>query len=205
MKLTLRGVVFSALFAAFLVLFSFAQIRLPVSPVPITLQTLAVMLAGGLLGARYGFLSMALVVVLTAVGFPMLHGNGGIGLVLGPTGGFIMIWPFSAMLIGLILPRIRLANRTLNLVATFLVLEVFGSLFLYLAGVPWLMYKVPTYTFATAMVQGCYPFLLGDAIKAVVATLIIAPVRQVFPPQRLTGSSSHNVVQTHKKPDVFVS
>lgn len=193
MKLSLRGVIFSALFAAILVLFSFFKISVG-TEVPITLQTLAVMLAGGLLGARYGFLSMALVVVLTAIGFPLLHGSGGLGVVLGPTGGFIMIWPISAMLIGLILPRIRF-NGIMGYVAAFLVLEVFGSLFLYLAGVPWLMYKVPSYTLAKALAQGCYPFLPGDAIKAAVAALIIAPVRQVFPPQRLTGSSSHNVVQ----------
>ncbi|OPH59704.1 biotin biosynthesis protein BioY [Paenibacillus ferrarius] len=205
MKLTLRGVIFSALFAAFLVLFSFFKISLPVSPVPITLQTLAVMLAGGLLGARYGFLSMALVVVLTALGFPMLHGSGGIGIVLGPTGGFIMIWPFSALLIGLILPRIRVKNGVIGFISTFLVLEIFGSLLLYLAGVPWLMYKVPAYTFATAMVQGCYPFLIGDAIKAAVAAFIVASVRQIFPPQRLTGSSSHSIIQQDSKRDTFAS
>ncbi|MGG1555446.1 biotin transporter BioY [Paenibacillus ferrarius] len=191
MKLTLRGIVFSALFAAILVVFSFFKI--PMEPVPITLQTLAVMLAGGLLGARYGFLSMLLVVVLTAIGFPMLHGNGGIGTVLGPTGGFIMMWPLSALMIGLLLPRIRM-NGVLGYVGAFLVLEIFGSLFAYPLGVGWLMYKVPSYTFAKAMAAGCYPFLLGDAIKAVAATLIIAPIRQVFPPQRLTGSSSHSVI-----------
>lgn len=202
MKLTLRGVIFSALFAAILVLFSFFKISVG-TEVPITLQTLAVMLAGGLLGARYGFLSMALVVVLTAVGFPLLHGSGGLGVVLGPTGGFIMIWPISAMLIGFILPRIRL-NGIMGYVAAFLVLEVFGSLILYLAGVPWLMYKVPSYTLEKAMVAACYPFLAGDAIKAVVAALIIAPVRQVFPPQRLTGSSSHSVVKTENSQDALI-
>jgi biotin transport system substrate-specific component len=203
MKLTLRGVIFSALFAAILVLFSFFKISVG-TEVPITLQTLAVMLAGGLLGARYGFLSMALVVVLTAVGFPLLHGSGGLGIVLGPTGGFIMIWPISAMLIGLILPRIRL-NGIMGYVAAFLVLEIFGSLFLYLAGVPWLMYKVPSYTLEKAMFAACYPFLPGDAIKAVVVALIIAPVRQVFPPQRLTGSSSHSIVQNENKKDALIN
>ncbi|NOU69145.1 biotin transporter BioY [Paenibacillus sp. LMG 31461] len=202
MKLTLRGVIFSALFAAILVLFSFIKIPLPTSPVPITLQTLAVMLAGGLLGARYGFLSMALVVVLTALGFPLLAGTGGIAKVLGPSGGFIMIWPICALLVGLILPRIRLKGIK-GYIAAFLVLEVFGSLFAYLAGVPWLMYKVPAYSFADAMAAGCYPFLAGDAIKAVVAALIIAPVRQVFPPQRLTGSSSHSIVKTENSQDAL--
>lgn len=194
MKLTLRGIVFSALFAALLVLFSFVSIPLGFTPVPITLQTLAVMLAGGLLGARYGFLSMALVVILTAVGFPMLHGNGGIGVLTGPTGGFIFMWPFSALLIGLVLPRIRMKG-IMGYLAAFLVLEIFGSLILYVSGVPWLMYKVPTLTFSKAMVSACYPFLPGDAIKAAIAALIIAPVRQVFPHERLTGASARGVVR----------
>ncbi|NEW09283.1 biotin transporter BioY [Paenibacillus sp. SYP-B3998] len=194
MKLTLRGIVFSALFAAILVLFSFVSIPLGFTPVPITLQTLAVMLAGGLLGPRYGFLSMALVVVLTAIGFPLLHGAGGLSIVLGPTGGFIMMFPFAALLIGLVLPRIPM-NGVLGYVSAFIVLEVLGSLLLYVSGVPWLMYKIPTLTFSKAMISSCYPFLPGDAIKAAVAALIIAPVRQVFPPHRLTGSVSRSMVQ----------
>ncbi|MGG1518133.1 biotin transporter BioY [Paenibacillus oryzisoli] len=193
MKLTLRGIVFSALFAAILVLFSSIRIPLPMSPVPITLQQLAIMLAGGLLGARYGALSTLLVIVLTAIGFPLLGGHGGLGTVFGPTGGFILMWPFAAIMIGLILPRIQMKG-ILGYVGAFLVLEIFGSLFVYPLGVGWLMYKVPSYTFAKAMAAGCYPYLAGDAIKAVAAALIIAPIRQVFPPQRLTGSSSHSVI-----------
>ncbi|KPV58951.1 biotin biosynthesis protein BioY [Paenibacillus sp. A3] len=185
MKLTLRGIVFSALFAALVVLFGFISIPLGFTPVPITLQTLAVMLAGGLLGARYGFLSMALIVVLTAIGFPLLHGTGGLGVLLGPTGGYVFMWPISALLIGWLLPRIRIRGLW-GYVAAFLVLELFGSLLLYVSGVPWLAY-VTGMSLSKAMVAGCYPYLLGDAIKAVAATLIIASVRQVFPPERLTG------------------
>ncbi len=185
MKLTLRGVVFSALFAALVVLFGFISIPLGFTPVPITLQTLAVMLAGGMLGARYGFLSMALIVVLTAIGFPLLHGTGGLGVLLGATGGYVFMWPISALLIGWLLPRIRMRG-VWGYAAAFLVLELFGSLLLYVSGVPWLAY-VTGMSLSKAMVAGCYPYLIGDAIKAAAATLIIASVRQVFPPERLTG------------------
>ncbi|KAA2301254.1 biotin transporter BioY, partial [Clostridioides difficile] len=75
MKLSLRGIVFSALMAAILVLFGYISIPIGFSPVPITLQTLAVMLSGGLLGPLYGFLSVTMVVLLTALGFPLLHGT----------------------------------------------------------------------------------------------------------------------------------
>ncbi|WP_179223884.1 biotin transporter BioY [Paenibacillus tyrfis] len=185
MKLTLRGIVFSALFAALVVLFGFISIPLGFTPVPITLQTLAVMLAGGLLGARYGFFSMALIVVLTAIGFPLLHGTGGLGVLLGPTGGYVFMWPISALLIGWLLPRIRIRG-VWGYAVSFLVLELFGSLLLYVSGVPWLAY-VTGMSFSKAMVAGCYPYLIGDAIKVAAATLIIASVRQVFPPERLTG------------------
>ncbi|WP_189596870.1 biotin transporter BioY [Paenibacillus elgii] len=185
MKLTLRGIVFSALFAALVVLFGFISIPLGFTPVPITLQTLAVMLAGGLLGARYGFFSMALIVVLTAIGFPLLHGTGGLSVLLGPTGGYVFMWPISALLIGWLLPRIRIRG-VWGYTVSFLVLELFGSLLLYVSGVPWLAY-VTGMSFSKALVAGCYPYLIGDAIKVAAATLIIASVRQVFPPERLTG------------------
>ncbi|GIQ67210.1 biotin transporter BioY [Xylanibacillus composti] len=184
-KLTVRGVAFSALFAALVVVFGFVSIPLGFTPVPITLQTLAVMLAGGLLGAAYGFFSMFMVVVLTAVGFPLLHGEGGISVLLGPTGGYVWMWPIAALLIGWLAQRLR-TNSVISVISIFLAMEVFGSLLLYVTGVPWLGY-VANLSLAEAMVAGCYPYLLGDAIKAVAATVITVSVRRLYPIQRLTG------------------
>lgn len=190
-KLTLQGIVFSSLMAALLVLFSYVSIPLGFTPVPVTLSTLAVMLAGGLLGARYGFLSMALIVVLTAVGLPMVRGMGGYAVLLGPTGGYIWMWPFSALLVGLVLPRIKMRGVA-GYIAAFFVILLFGSLLLYVTGVPWLAH-VTGISLSKAMVGGFYPYLLGDVLKAALATVIIASVRQVFPPERLTGSGSRPV------------
>ncbi|OAX49121.1 biotin transporter BioY [Paenibacillus sp. AD87] len=193
MKLSLRGIVFSALMAAILVLFGYISIPIGFSPVPITLQTLAVMLAGGLLGPLYGFLSVALVVVLTAIGFPLLHGAGGLAVLLGPTGGYVMMWPFSALLIGLLLSRIKL-NGFVGYFLAFIVFEVFGSMLIYVLGVPWLAYAYKM-SLPEAMIQGFYPYIIGDLIKALFAAIIIAPVRMVFPPQRLTGNMNSTVVR----------
>ncbi len=184
-KLTVRGVAFSALFAALVVVFGFISIPLGFTPVPITLQTLAVMLAGGLLGATYGFFSMFMVVVLTAVGFPLLHGEGGISVLLGPTAGYVWMWPIAAWLIGLCIQRLR-TNGVVSILVIFLSMEVFGSLLLYVTGVPWLAY-VANLSFSEAMVGGCYPYLLGDTVKAVAATIITVSVRRQYPIQRLTG------------------
>ncbi|MGN7412663.1 biotin transporter BioY [Paenibacillus sp. SAF-068] len=193
MKLSLRGIVFSALMAAILVLFGYISIPIGFSPVPITLQTLAVMLAGGLLGPLYGFLSVTMVVLLTALGFPLLHGTGGLAVLLGPTGGYVMMWPISALLIGLLLARFNIKGVT-GFVLAFIIFEVFGSLMVYVSGVPWLAYAYKM-DLPEAMIQGFYPYIIGDLIKAVFATIIIAPVRMVFPPQRLTGNMHSTVVK----------
>lgn len=193
MKLSLRGIVFSALMAAILVLFGYISIPIGFSPVPITLQTLAVMLAGGLLGPLYGFLSVTMVVLLTALGFPLLHGTGGLAVLLGPTGGYVMMWPISALLIGLLLARINIKGVT-GLMLAFVVFELFGSLLVYVSGVPWLAYAYKM-DLPEAMIQGFYPYIIGDLIKAVFAAIIIAPVRMVFPPQRLTGNIHSTVIK----------
>ncbi|MEK4111249.1 biotin transport system substrate-specific component [Paenibacillus sp. DS2363] len=193
MKLSLRGIVFSALMAAILVLFGYISIPIGFSPVPITLQTLAVMLAGGLLGPLYGFLSVTMVVLLTALGFPLLHGTGGLAVLLGPTGGYVMMWPISALLIGLLLARINIKGVT-GFILAFVVFELFGSLLVYVSGVPWLAYAYKM-NLPEAMIQGFYPYIIGDLIKAVFAAIIIAPVRMVFPPQRLTGNMHSTVIK----------
>ncbi|MDT0122694.1 biotin transporter BioY [Paenibacillus sp. RRE4] len=196
MKLSLRGIVFSALMAAILVIFGYISIPLGFSPVPITLQTLAVMLAGGLLGPLYGFLSIALVVVLTGLGFPLLHGTGGLGVLLGPTGGYVVMWPFAALLMGLLLSKVQIRGFKGFLFA-FIIIELFGSLLNYVTGVPWLAYRF-SMSLSDAMIQGFYPYIIGDLVKAIFATIIIAPVRIVFPPSRLTGHMHSNVVKASK-------
>jgi biotin transport system substrate-specific component len=181
--LTVRGVVFSALFAAVLVAFSYVSMNIGSAGVPITLENMAVMLAGAILGAQYGFISMALVVVLTAVGVPMLHGQGGWGVISGYTGGYIWAWPFCALLTGWAVSKIN-GNGIWALIRIFVVIEVFGSLLCYVTGVPWLAH-VMHLSFGQAMAGGCYPYLLGDALKAAITALIVIPVRQVYPVSRI--------------------
>ncbi len=78
-----------------------AQVEIPHSPVPFTMQTFFVLLAGGMLGMRNSFLSMSLYLLLGAIGFPVFS-SGGFGLVrlLGPTGGYLLAFPLAAFLIG---------------------------------------------------------------------------------------------------------
>jgi biotin transport system substrate-specific component len=175
----IRGLVFTALFAALFIVFSLVKISLGFNIIPFTLQSFAVMLAGGLLGARYGFYSILVVVLLTAIGLPLLHGEGGISYVLGSTGGFILMFPIAALLIGLFAQWIR-GKGIVAYIMLVLVMYAFGSLLLYVSGVPWLAYSA-NMSMNKSLTLACYPFLLPDLLKAIIASGIVLTVREYVP------------------------
>ncbi|MEK8126727.1 biotin transporter BioY [Paenibacillus filicis] len=184
-SISTRGLIFSALFAAVIIAISYLKIVLPISPVPITLTTLAIMLTGAILGARYGTLSVLLVLLLVAAGFPVLGGRGGISLLIGPSAGFIWAWPFATFLIGFFAQRIKKDQYTFVklLVITF----VFGSLFLYPSGVGWLAYKTGIDSLSKALTGGMWPFLPGDFAKALVSSAVVTSVWKVYSTERIIG------------------
>ena len=99
----LKGMVFAALFAALTGAVAWFKIPLPFTPVPITLQTLMVLLSGAMLGPIYGALSMVIYLLLGAIGLPVFAGgSSGVGALLGPTGGYLLSYPVAAFVIGLI-------------------------------------------------------------------------------------------------------
>ncbi|MUT66437.1 biotin transporter BioY [Paenibacillus sp. NEAU-GSW1] len=172
----IRSLVFIALFAALFIVMSSVDIKLGTKILPFTLQTMAVALAGAFLGPRNGFLSIAAVVALTATGLPLLHGKGGLSYIIGATGGFIFAFPFCAMLVGFAARYIYrsklLSNkRVISIIGLFIAFELFSSFFAYVPGIPWLAH-VANISFSKAMTLYCYPYLLGDAIKSVVAALV---------------------------------
>ncbi len=171
--------VFTALFAALFIVFSAIKFYWGSSTVPHTLQTLAIMLTGGLLGARYGFNSIFLVVVLTALGLPLLHGEGGWVLITGRTGGFIWMFPIAALSIGWFSQRIKGSNWV-SFLLLFLVMEVFGSLLLYVSGVPWFAH-VMGFSLEKSLALAAYPFLVTDMLKALIATGIVFSLRKYMP------------------------
>ncbi|MBB3113559.1 biotin transport system substrate-specific component [Paenibacillus phyllosphaerae] len=184
---SIRGIVFTALFAAVFIAFSWLRVPLGFTAVPITLQTLAIMLAGGLLGAFYGFWSIAIVVLLTATGLPLFHGNGGISLLLGKTGGFIWMYPFAALFIGFVSDRLFRNGSKFNLtkyITLFAALMVFGVALVYVTGVPWYAHTSDNMSLQQALVGACYPFLPGDTVKAVVALILIPILRPLLPKLR---------------------
>lgn len=174
----LQDMMYIALFAAIVgVLGFFPPIPLPFSPVPITAQTLGVMLAGGMLGARRGALSLLLFIALVAIGTPLLTGGrGGLGALIGPGGGYIMSWPLAAGAIGYLVEK---SWQTLKLWKIFLFNFIGGIVLVYACGVTYLSFIgnlpwVPTALSALA-------FLPGDLAKTFVAGYITLKISKVYP------------------------
>lgn len=193
-SLSTKGIVFMTAFSALFVLSSYLNLHLGFSPVPISMENFVVMLAGAILGPVYGFGSIALVILLSVLGLPILDGRGGLALLTGPTGGFVWMFPFAAFFIGLV-SRFVKGSRIAAAVSLIAAAELFGSLLLYVTGVPWLAHAA-NFSLAKAMAAGCYPYLPGDVVKAVLAGLVASTVRQVFPLERITGKSGYSGVET---------
>jgi biotin transport system substrate-specific component len=167
-----------ALFAALTAAGTFISIPLPFSPVPIVLQNLFALLAGLILGPFLGGCAIGLYLVAGALGAPVFAGaTGGFVRFLGPTGGFLIGYPFIAIVGGLIAGRPRLEapdKRWRIIIAAFA-----GILVSYVPGVPRLKVVLDT-TWANAFAAGMLPFLIGDGIKAVAAILIAPRLRRVI-------------------------
>ena len=168
----LRWMVLSSLMAALTAVG--AYIYVPIGPVPIILSTLFVVLTGLLLGSRWGLISMALYLLVGAIGIPVFAGGrGGFAHFLGPTGGYLFGYLISSWITGLI------SERSNRLLIWDVVAVVIGSLTLYACGVPWL--KIVTQmSWQKAVLAGVLPFLIGDAIKASVAVILARSVRPML-------------------------
>ncbi|MEW7009154.1 MULTISPECIES: biotin transporter BioY [unclassified Lentilitoribacter] len=173
-----RDIVLIALFAAITaVLGVFPPLTLPVISVPITAQTLGVMLAGGVLGAKRGALSMVLFLVLVAVGLPLLSGGrGGFAVFFGPSGGFLIGWIFAAYCIGMMIDKFW---NKLNYFSAFVACFTGGIVLLYLIGIPWVAFaaKIPL---SKAFI-GSMSFVPGDIIKTAIASWVIVTVAKSYP------------------------
>jgi len=145
-----------------------AQISVPMLPVPMTLQTLAVLLVGLTAGSRLGAGAVLAYLAEGAMGLPVFAGGGaGLAWLAGPTAGFLWGFVGVAFLAGLLAER----GLTRSLVATFIGAVLISAL-LYVPGVLWLTAATPL-DMGGAVSRGMVPFLLGDAVKAAVAALIV--------------------------------
>ncbi|NRP71379.1 Biotin transporter BioY [Ensifer psoraleae] len=178
-----RDLVLIALFAAIVVVLGLIPpITLGFIPVPITAQSMGVMLAGCIIGAKRGALAFLLFVLLVAIGLPVLSGGrGGLAVLAGPSGGFILGWAVAAFVTGLVAERfVHEGQREIRqFVGFFLASVVGGIVVLYAIGVPWLsaVSGTPLLTAAT----GSLVFIPGDLLKAAIATLAARAVYAGYP------------------------
>lgn len=174
--LTPRDIALIALFAALLAVLSM-PVAIPVGPVPITLQTLGVMLAASLLGPVRATLSVLTFLVLVAAGLPLLPGGrGGFSVFFGVTGGYMIGWLLGAFVIGLLTARML---PRYNFLLGLLFNAIGGIGVIYLIGVPWSAVVMGDYSLATVLGVGV--FLPGDLAKAAVAAAIAAAVFRAYP------------------------
>jgi biotin transport system substrate-specific component len=144
-------------------------VPLPGTPVPVTGQTLAVRLTGGLLGSRLGLLTMLGYLAAGAVHLPVFaQGGSGIGRLLGPTGGYLAGFVVAAWLMG------RFSERGLDRrFGTGLLAMLVASLPIYALGLAGLYLWQPV-PLGTLLAKGLWPFLYGDALKLVLGSALLS-------------------------------
>ncbi len=160
-----------------------AQISVPLFAVPFTLQVLAVILSGLLLGPRYGALSQAIYVLVGAVGAPVFaHFSGGLAVILGPTGGYLISYPVAAAVAGLAARAARDASRRRALWTSFL-WGCAGLAVIYAFGATWLSI-VTDLPLPVALAQGVLIFVPFDLIKVALAALVAVAAAPAIAPSR---------------------
>lgn len=163
-RISLRSLACCAVFAALTAVCSQIQIPLPV--IPINLALFAVHLAGAVLGWKYGTISIAAYMLLGAVGVPVFANfSGGLGVLLGNTGGYVVGYVLCALTVGLLSRR---WGRTYGKLAAAMVM---GAVVCYLFGTAWYMILsgVDLWKSLTVCVL---PFLPGDVVKILLAALL---------------------------------
>lgn len=187
-RLTVHDLALVASFAALMAVLGLpGSLFLFGNAVPITLQSLGVMLAGSILGWRRGALALLVFLALVAAGLPLLAGGrGGLGVFAGPTVGYLIGWPLGAAVVGWLVER-RLPAYPLWWGALANVVGGIGVV--YLLGVPVQAAVVGTSSVvATAVAAVVY--LPGDLLKVAVATVVAAGVHKGYPVRPVAAASA---------------
>jgi biotin transport system substrate-specific component len=150
------------------------SVYVPGMLVPVSLQTLVVLMSGLLLGARLGAAAQTAYLLAGAAGLPVFAGGMGAAYLMGPTGGYLLAFPLAAAVAGGVAAQARSAGfaRTLGLTAA----AALGTLTVYLGG--WAQLSVWTGDMTAALKLGVLPFLMGDAAKVAIAVVLAGRLRR---------------------------
>lgn len=163
----------SAMFVALTAICS--QIQIPLPMVPINLALFAIYLTGAILGPKYGTLSILAYVLLGGIGAPVFAGfSGGFGRITGPTGGYIVGYVLATLIVGFITTKFGYSWWKL------VIAMVVGLTACYIVGTAWFMY-ITGNSLAASMTYCVIPFLPGDVVKIILATVLTIRLRKSLP------------------------
>lgn len=170
------AIVYTGISAALIAVCSWITIPMTV---PFTLQTLAICLAAGLFGAKIGTSATLIYILLGAIGVPVFSGfKGGAGVLLGSTGGYIIGFVFTALIVGLASDKFK--GKLLPMIISMVV----GVLVCYVFGTAWfaVVYAKSNEPESLATILGwcVIPFIIPDAVKIVVAALLSSRLKGVI-------------------------
>ena len=184
-----RALALVPLFAALLAVFGLIpKIDLPLG-VPITLQTLGVMLAGCLLGPRRGLQAMLLFLGAVALGLPLLSGGrGGMGAFFAPSSGYLIGWPFGALVAGALMAWLPTRSPRTAAFSAFAAAALGGLVTVHAFGVVGLV-LLANLSWQQAIL-GTLAFVPGDLIKCLMCAMVVHTVARGLPDWRFGGRSN---------------
>lgn len=172
MKFSVKQLALISLMAAVICVLGPLAFTIPVSPVPISLGSLAVYFVVSVLGMKLGTISVTIYILLGLAGVPVFTNfTGGPAKLFGPTGGYIVGYIFLALICGFFVDKFG------NKLPVYLLGMILGTVVLYLFGTIWLGYLLDL-TFAKALAAGVLPYIPGDIIKLAVAMALGIQVRK---------------------------
>jgi biotin transport system substrate-specific component len=165
MKLSIRDLIICSLFASITAILSQIAIPIPFTTVPLTMQVLAVMLCGMLLGSKLGFISQVIYLLIGAIGIPVFaQMSGGPGALFGPTGGFLVSFPIAAFIIGHFSQQHKSKMSViLGIILGLVIIYIIGTLQFCL---------ITKMSFINGLMACVLPFVLIDLIKVGLAYTI---------------------------------
>ena len=167
MKFTVKDITSIGLFAGITAILSQIFIYLPITPVPITLQVPAVVLSGAISGKKNGVLSQVIYILMGIIGLPVYSGfKSGLGVLLGPNGGYITSFPIAAFLVGFVIMKIKRKGYFLIFTAM-----LSGLICIYIIGAIWLSISQDIFVLK-AFTLGAGVFLPLDIVKISAAAYV---------------------------------
>lgn len=145
-----------------------AGLKIEIGPVPITMQTLVVLLSGAYLGSKKGAISQLAYLTVGITGIPWFSRGGGLSYILSPTFGYLIGFISASYMVGFFIKK----NRNIfNIIKSLIV----GNFFVYSFGILWLS---RIFGLSKSLAIGLYPFILGDILKMFLAIIILKNIKQ---------------------------